>query len=253
MCSNYIIPYKPSLFHSLHKFFNGNRAISIPHLCQNKQKIASNQSDTPTAIEMNLYDNAQIMEDMPGINENTNNNKSKPIIEGNMFHFLLYTIIGTILHTGGGFLYYLSLSGTTVPTALTLVKLKAIFVYNLSVIFLKQILSIWNCLAILISFIGIFCYVYESSEASKSSASDAVDTWWGCIASLAAAISWSINDIFVNIMYKKFFPNSKYYGSILNEALVGFWTIFIFWFVIFVQQLYLMIMMMRINQYKLNG
>ncbi len=47
---------------------------------------------------------------------------------------------------------------------------------------------------------------------------------------------WSIYDIWTNIAYQKYFPNSKYYGSILYEALIGFWTIFIFWFVVFVEQ-----------------
>ena len=215
------------------RYINSSMAIMLflfPIYAKIKQRITSN-NESPTPIEMHLYDNAQNIAETEIVNK-TSHDSDQSIIEGNRIHYLLYTIIGTILHTGGGFLYYLSLTGTTVPTALTLGKLKAVMVYILSVIFLKHLLSIWKCIAIMVSFIGIFCYVYEASESD----SESTDTWWGCLSSVSAAISWSIYDIWTNITYKKYFPNSKYYGTVLYEGLIGFWTIFIFWFVIFIQQ-----------------
>ncbi len=140
-----------------------------------KVKHKSNKYPSPTAMQMQLYnnncDNAELM-------AQTNNNN---IVTGSMKHFLLYTIVGTILHTGGGFLYYLSFTGITVPTAISLGRLRAIWVYILAVIFLKETASLWKCLAVLTSFVGIFCYVFEVSHSSDNQTND---TLWGCVVHL---------------------------------------------------------------------
>eukprot|EP01084_Bolivina_argentea_P278408 475605_1 len=216
------------------RYINSSMAIMLFLFpLYSKLKHKTNKNSTPTAIQMQLYNNSDNKSPSTEFNSELPNTDNNNIIKGSLFYFLAYTIVGTLLHTGGGFLYYLSFNGITVPTAVSLGRLRAIWVYILSIIFLKQIISIWKCLAVMTSFMGIFCYVYE---VSNSNLNDSNDTWWGCLASLAAGVSWSIYDVWTNITYKKYFPNSKYYGSILYEALIGFWTIFIFWFVIFIQQ-----------------
>eukprot|EP01083_Nonionella_stella_P191039 707349_1 len=222
------------------RYINSSMAIMlfIFPLFHRVQTYLAAPSKSSTGIELQLFNTTSTE-----TKSHSYASPHSPIIQGSFLGFMFYTLLGAIMHTGGGLLYYTSLTGITVPTAMTLMKLKAIWVLILSIVFLKHPISVWKCLAIIISFVGIFCYVEEVRESggqhhvnNTEIESHIPDTWWGCLTTLLASIVWAVADIWMNITFKKFFPQSKYYGSLTYEAWIGLWTIPIFCFTIFVQQ-----------------
>ncbi len=95
-------------------------------------------------------------------------NKGIPVILTAPFRiYLAYTTVCALSITGGGMFWYASFQGTSVGTNLSLSRLRAVFVYILSVLILGEKVSLWKSCSVLLSFIGVVCFAWEIEKQSE--------------------------------------------------------------------------------------
>eukprot|EP01084_Bolivina_argentea_P079772 144623_1 len=89
---------------------------------------------------------------------------TKIIKSNKQMYFYGWALVGSIVLTSAGMVYFSSFDGVSVPTATALGGTRAVMVLILSVIIPKEEPILWEIMPVLVSILGILRYVYEAQH-----------------------------------------------------------------------------------------
>ena len=150
-------------------------------------------------------------------------------------YFFLWALVGSVSLTSAGMIYFQAFDGVSVPTATALGGTRAVMVLILSVLLVNEQLTLWKILAVIVSILGILCYVFEANgktnkpDNAKSNSNG--DTLWGCSLCLLANFLFAFCDIVANKISKAY--NNKIMGSLYYQTFQALYQLPLFLWVWF--------------------
>eukprot|EP01084_Bolivina_argentea_P126800 224421_1 len=148
---------------------------------------------------------------------------------------ILMAIIGSLFENGGGYFFYIAVTGVTIPTFGALTALSAVFTYIFSVILLNEPVILWKIMAVMSSFGGVLFFVFDLNNNKQSG--ETHDTWWGILFTILVSIMWPINDIIFKMSYNKHFTDHKVIGTFYYTSMMGLIATIVFVFVFWIDPL----------------
>jgi len=124
--------------------------------------------------------------------------------------------------------YFLALSMTSAGTGIVLFSLSSIVTYLLSIVVLKEPISVLKILSLALSFGGVVMITFGDRENSKNS--DLKDSWKGDIIMAGGACFWAL----YLVTYKKFVGDPSHTTINVQSTLVGLISVFFSWPVLFI-------------------
>lgn len=163
------------------------------------------------------------------------------LVKGRIYHFIPFLILVSWFYSGGGMLWYLSLTGTTVPTNTCLARFRVLFVFFLSAIFFNEAINLWKIIGIFCAFSSVALFAIEiESQKSDDSSSQTHDTLQGALLILLAALFSACGDVVYRIGATKTLNRDKIYGlqlivTFFFNGLYGFVIATTFWGVFYIE------------------
>ena len=190
-----------------------------------KSVMACQNKDKSDAIEPILPENMDTM-------ENNDNNCVLKSTKGSWKRFFIITFCSCIIVNAAGIFNFYSIGGVSAPTATSLNGFRCVFVLILSVIILNESLTLWKVSAIVVSLLGVSCYVYYSkTNKNNNDNSDDKDTLMGIILCIISNLLYSFNDILAKQVSQSY--AHTFMGGILFTSFQGIFSTFIFWWTLY--------------------
>ena len=143
----------------------------------------------------------------------------------------LPVLIVAVLTFGGGVLWTIALTGTSVGVSTALTRTKPIFIFLLSLGLRMTRLTLAPALATLIALGGVTLLLVAGLQRRNDSSSAEEETWWGITLTLVAAFVWAGADLYLQHIATTRFGAAPAVGvqMLAFQASTGLWDLLAFW------------------------
>eukprot|EP01084_Bolivina_argentea_P296606 510865_1 len=126
--------------------------------------------------------------------------------------FIFYSILLSIIGTSDVIIANISLQehNITVPTSNAISGMNPIPVYILSVLFLKQKITKWQIIALIMAIIGILFFVFELNSSNHTTNTETYDTLYGIILTIIWVVWGTVGSIIIKKVSNEYYEKDKY-------------------------------------------
>eukprot|EP01084_Bolivina_argentea_P259158 437185_1 len=163
------------------------------------------------------------------------------LVKSKIYYFVPFCILLSWLYSGGGMLWYLSLTGTTVPTNVCLARFRVLFVFFMSAVFFDETVNLWKIIGIIFAFGSVCLFAIEIESQKPDNGSKTHDTLSGALLILLAALFSGMGDVVYRIGANKTLNRDNIYGlplivTFFFNGLYGLVIASTFWGVFYIEE-----------------